>query len=105
MKQYSITDLGEQYGPFITDSENQTEYYGCFEDAVAAGNKASWIAKGKPGYHLPHNFVYHIWTVVDGDECKHIVQGVHKVNRVHLWFVTTKPHDQKCEIVFRWEDK
>ena len=101
---YTIYDLERLYGPFITDTENQTEYFECYDDAVAAGNKASWTAKGKPKYHLPHNFLYHIWTVVEGDECKYIVQGVHKVNRVHLYYVTTKPHNNECEMIFLWED-
>ena len=94
MTQYSITDLERLYGPFITDTQNQTEYFERYFRAVAAGNKVS----------CTNNFLYHIWTVVEGDECKYIVQGVHKVNRVHLYYVTTKPHNNECEMIFLWED-
>ena len=77
----AMTTFEDMFGPTITPSSDETEY---FEDHAEAVEAAKNLNKEEP--------LLHFWTITEEEGEMWVCEGNRFVNRMHMWLVTTKPH-------------
>lgn len=89
-----IEALTDMFGPVIASNRDGEEYE-YFEDFIKARAAAEVLNSSGP--------LNHLWTVVaaDDEQALYIQEGSRFVNRMHMWLVTTRPHNFDGNI-FLW---
>ena len=77
----AMTTFEDMFGPTITPSSDEIEY---FDDHAEAVEAAKNLNKEEP--------LLHFWTITEEDGEMWVCEGNRFVNRMHMWLVTTKPH-------------
>lgn len=80
----------KDYGPLIKP-EASVDYFENLYQAICAATKIDGVSS-------PTN---HLWTIVEAEDSLYILPGNRLVDRVHMWVVTTKPHNS-TENTYTW---
>ena len=78
----AMSTFEDMFGPIITPTSDDIEY---FEDHAEAVEAAKALNGEEP--------LLHFWTIIDEEEDMWVCEGNRFVNRMHMWLVTTKPHN------------
>lgn len=80
----AVEVMGKMFGPFmVPDSEDEGILY--FQNFGKAVEAAESLNKDEP--------MNHFWTIVEAENEQWVLEGNRLVNRMHMWLVTTKPHN------------
>ena len=76
----AMSEFDDRFGPII--SPPNVEYFEDYEEAIEAAKKLD--------EEVPAN---HFWTIVEYEDEMWVCEGNRLVNRMHMWLVTTEPHN------------